>query len=178
MVSGIYIAFLVFLYFVFLSIYFTLERYYIILFALHLSFQTTCSRLAKSLFFRSNIVNHNVSCKKIKCKVNLCNVASAQYNYFWMITSKNCLKQIVNIIFLKNCFNFISTANFHRACAYLSLNFRTKKISFQGRSEGTSSVTFEVLIFNWQIYFVYLFIFNCLTLNINLFIINLFDVKF
>ena len=37
----------------------------------------------------------------------------------------------------------------------------------QGRSEGISSVAFEVLIINCQIYFINLFIFNCLTLNIN-----------
>ena len=47
----------------------------------------------------------------------------------------------------------------------------------QGRSEGTSSIAFEVLTINCQIYFINLFIFNCLTLNINLFIFNLFDVK-
>ena len=48
----------------------------------------------------------------------------------------------------------------------------------QGCSEGTSSVTFEVLIINCQICFINLFIFNCLTLNIKLFIFKLFDVKF
>ena len=47
----------------------------------------------------------------------------------------------------------------------------------QRRSEGTSSVTFEVLIVNYQIYLINLLIFNCFTLNINLFI-NLFYVKF
>ena len=50
-------------------------------------------------------------------------------------------------------------------------------ISHQGRSEGTSSVAFEVLIINCQIYLINLLIFNCLTLTINLFI-NLFYVKF
>ena len=40
---------------------------------------------------------------------------------------------------------------------------------FQGRSEGTSSVTFEVLIINCEIDFINLFIFNCLTSNVNLF---------
>ena len=48
----------------------------------------------------------------------------------------------------------------------------------QGRSEGTSSVAFEVLIINCQIYFINLFIFNCLALNIKLFIFKLCDVKF
>ena len=48
----------------------------------------------------------------------------------------------------------------------------------QGRSEGTSSVAFEILIINCQIYFINLFILNCLTLNIKLFIFKLFDVKF
>ena len=52
------------------------------------------------------------------------------------------------------------------------------KHTVQGRSEGTSSVAFEVLIMNCQIYFVSSFIFNYLTLNIKLFIFKLFDVKF
>ena len=42
----------------------------------------------------------------------------------------------------------------------------------QGRSEGTSSVAFEVLIIKWEIDFINLFIFNCLTSNVNLFIFN------
>ena len=47
-----------------------------------------------------------------------------------------------------------------------------------GRSEGTSSVSFGVLIINCYIYFINSFIFNCLTLNLKLFIFKLFDVKF
>ena len=38
--------------------------------------------------------------------------------------------------------------------------------SLQGRTEGTSSVVFEVLIINCQIYFIDLFLFNCSKLNI------------
>ena len=30
----------------------------------------------------SDLTNHNVFCKKIKCKVNLCNIASVQYSNF------------------------------------------------------------------------------------------------
>ena len=48
----------------------------------------------------------------------------------------------------------------------------------QGHSKGTSSVALEVLIINCQIYFINLFLFNCLALNIKLFIFKLFDVKF
>ena len=48
----------------------------------------------------------------------------------------------------------------------------------QGRSEGTSSLAFEVLKINCQIYFINLFIFNRLTLNIKMFVFKLFDVKF
>ena len=51
-------------------------------------------------------------------------------------------------------------------------------VAEQGRSEGTSSVAFEVLIINCQIYFINSFIFNCLTLNKKLFFFKLFDVKF
>ena len=47
------------------------------------------------------------------------------------------------------------------------------------RSEGTSSVAFELLIINCQIDFINLFIFNCLTSDIYKFVhIQLFDVKF
>ena len=42
----------------------------------------------------------------------------------------------------------------------------------QGRSEGTSSVAFEVLIIKSEIDFINLFIFNCLMSNINLFKFN------
>ena len=42
----------------------------------------------------------------------------------------------------------------------------------QGRSEGTSSLAFEVLIVKSEIDFVNLFIFNCLTSNISLFNFN------
>ena len=45
-------------------------------------------------------------------------------------------------------------------------------------SKGTSSVAFQVLIINCQIYSINFFIFNSLKLNINLFIFNLSDVKF
>ena len=44
--------------------------------------------------------------------------------------------------------------------------------SSQGRSEGASSVAFEVLIVKSEIDFINLFIFNCLTSNINLFIFS------
>ena len=44
--------------------------------------------------------------------------------------------------------------------------------SSQGRSEGASSVAFEVLIVKSEIDFINLFIFNCLKSNINLFIFN------
>ena len=44
----------------------------------------------------------------------------------------------------------------------------------QGRSEGTSSVTFEVLIIKSEKNFINLLIFNCFTSNINLFIHNCF----
>ena len=57
------------------------------------------------------------------------------------------------------------------------LNYIYKKLFIggrptQGRSEGTSSVAFEVLIIKSEIDFINLFIFNCLTSNINLFNFN------
>ena len=42
----------------------------------------------------------------------------------------------------------------------------------QGHSERTSSVAFEVLMIRSETDFIILFIFNCLTLNINLFNFN------
>ena len=42
----------------------------------------------------------------------------------------------------------------------------------QGRREGTSSATFEVLIINCETDFINLFVFNYLASNINLFIFN------
>ena len=56
--------------------------------------------------------------------------------------------------------------------------FKIIKLHTAGRSEGTSSVAFEVPIINCKILFINSFIFNCLTLNIKLFIFKLFDVKF
>ena len=62
--------------------------------------------------------------------------------------------------------------------------FRTLAYPEQGRRDGTSIVTFELLIMNCEIDFINLFIFNylasninllvfnCLALNINLFIFN------
>ena len=35
--------------------------------------------------------------KKVKCKKNLYNIASTQYHYLWMISSKNWLKRMANI---------------------------------------------------------------------------------
>ena len=63
-----------------------------------------------------------------------------------------------------------------QGCLFFMLLYNI--VAEQGRSEGTSSVAFEVLIINCQIYFINSFIFNCLTLNIKLFIFKLFDVKF
>ena len=47
----------------------------------------------------------------------------------------------------------------------------------QGGSEAISSVASELPIIRCQIYFINLFIFNYLTLNIKLFSFKLFDVK-
>ena len=45
-------------------------------------------------------------------------------------------------------------------------------MSFQGPSEGTWSVVFEVLIIKSEINFINLFTFNCLKSHVNLFIFN------
>ena len=61
---------------------------------------------------------------------------------------------------------------------WIAINGGNETDLSQECSEDTSSVAFEVLIINFQIYFINLFIFNCLTLNIKLFIFKLFEVKF
>ena len=61
---------------------------------------------------------------------------------------------------------------------YFVLLQKRDRLTCEGRSEGTSSVAFEVLIINCQIYYINSLIFNCLTLNIKLFIFKLSDVKF
>ena len=53
-----------------------------------------------------------------------------------------------------------------------------ENLTDQGRSMGNSSLASEVLIINYQIYFINLFVFSYLTLNIKLFIFKLFEVKF
>ena len=117
MIFLLYFTFLVFLYY---SICSTL------LFLNHL-LQVSCSH---SSIIHSDGKNHNVFCKKLKCEVNLYNWASVQDNYLRMIANKKRLKRVVSIFFKKNCFNFIFVASFHKACAYLCLNFWTKNINF------------------------------------------------
>ena len=67
---------------------------YITLFVLHCFFRTTCFRLAKTIVQLSILILRITMyfVKKIKCKVNMYNIASVQYNYLWMITSKSWLK--------------------------------------------------------------------------------------
>ena len=57
-------------------------------------FKPLAPRLAKPILQLS--IQIIVSCKKIKCRVNLCNIASVQYSHLLMITSKKWLKRIVN----------------------------------------------------------------------------------
>ena len=68
--------------------------------------------------------------------------------------------------------NFVSS---HFEFFSAILKFVQQRINRRGK--GTSSVAFEVLIINCKIYFINLFIFNCLTLNTKLLIFKLFDVK-
>ena len=74
--------------------YFTSLLYfsYIILCVLPFSFRTTHSRLAKKLT----------------------SIASAQYDYLWMIKNKNWSKRILKITFEKHCSHFIFFVSFHR----------------------------------------------------------------
>ena len=95
--------------------YFTLLLYfsYIILFL----YRSPPGHLKHSVI-HSDLKNLNVFSKKIKCKVNLCNIASLQYNYLGTITSNNWLKRIVNITYLKICSDFIFAASCHRTCFF------------------------------------------------------------
>ena len=76
----------------------------------------------------------------------MCNVASVQYNYFWIITSKTCLKRVVNIFFLNNCSNFIFAASFHWVCVYLCLDFRTQKLSFWPQLARHGNISFILIV--------------------------------
>ena len=107
--------------------YFTSLLYfsYIILFILHISFRTTCSRLAKTIV-QLSIQILKTDCQKIKCKVNLCNISK----FFLNDHKQELVKTDRKHHFWKICSNFIFFASFHRACVYLCLDFRTKKLSF------------------------------------------------
>ena len=122
-------------------------------------------------------------------------VHNLQANPYWLTTKNiNSLIFISTIIkfflffrpgFLKqekkrvcSIFIFYSAWLLYKMKPWISLHDFDTQSKTQGRSEGTSSVPFEVLIINCQIYFINLFIFNCLTLNIKLFIFKLFDVNF
>ena len=63
-----------------------------------------------------------------------------------------------------------TSGHFLYICIYQVLHVKKYKVilSLQGHREGTSSVALEVLIIICQIYFINLFIFNCLKLNIKI----------
>ena len=69
---------LVFLYHEFLTLLqfftFSYNILFILLFLLHAGYN-------HSSVVHSNLKNHYVFFKKIKCKLNICNVASVRYNY-------------------------------------------------------------------------------------------------
>ena len=67
--------------------------------------------------------------------------------------------------FLETIKSFCKNKSFF-TCQNITLENKGKLI--QGRSEGTSSVAFEVLIINCQIDFINLMICNCLKANTNL----------
>ena len=83
-----------------------------------------------SSVIHSDLKNYNVFCKRIKCKINLYNMANVHYNYFGKITSKNWLKLFVSITFKNFFFNFIFAVSFYRAYVHLCFNFRGKNLSF------------------------------------------------
>ena len=73
----------------------------------------------------SDLKNNNVFCKKIKCKFNLCNIASVQYSYLWMITSKSWLKRNENVF--KKLFQFHFHCFFSLSLCLSSSRFPNKK---------------------------------------------------
>ena len=81
---------------------------------------------------------------------------------------------LVNIMSLFFSINqlFKSSYSHFYFLSFHSFPFVKHFLRDQGRSDSTSSVTFEVLIINCHIEFINLFIFNCLKSNINLFIFN------
>ena len=74
----VYMMFLVFLYHEFLTLLHFFTFSYNILFVLLFLLQVSYNH---SSVVHSNLKNHNLFFKKIKCKLNICNVASVRYNY-------------------------------------------------------------------------------------------------
>ena len=82
----------------------------------------------------------------------------------------DCLVQCDFILF---SFNLTSTTQIYLLKQVAELSYTTHPmIKIQRCSEGTSSVAFRVLTINFQTYFISFLIFNSLTSDRNLFILN------
>ena len=80
-------------------------------------------------------------------KVKLCNmVAGVQYNYLWMITSKNWLKRSVNINLKKKLLQFhLCRSLWQSLCLSLS-RFPNKKISFWPQQVRRENISFIPIV--------------------------------
>ena len=123
--------------------------------SLYLGLMITNSILSLSYF--SNIILFSI--------FDLCCCYSLFFHskYFWlMITMRSSFPLLCQRIILITLPPPTQHLNF---CCYIPSN-----VTARGNREDTSSVAFEVLIINYQIDFINLSIFYCLTSNINLFI--------
>ena len=103
----------------------------------------------------------------------------AIYYTFLAFSVLHCSTVFALIIFLVPFHPYILYQNFVRShFEFFSAILKFVQQRIKRRGKGTSSVAFEVLIINCQIYFINLFIFNCLKLNVKLLIFKLPDVKF
>ena len=81
MVGRIYITFLLFLYYYFLTLLHFFTFLCMILFFYTFLYKPLAPVSQNhSSVVHSDLKNHNVFCKKINCKGNFCNIASVQYN--------------------------------------------------------------------------------------------------
>ena len=111
-------------------IYITFLVFFIVIFLLYfISFFFSCHSIRSALFFTKHLLQlAKINLKLLKCKVNLCNIASVQYGYLWMIASKNWLKRIIKITFLKKLFWFYLRRFLSQSLCFSLSWFPNKKI--------------------------------------------------
>ena len=80
----------------------------------------------QSLVIHSDLIKHNVFCKKIKCSINVNNMANV---HNLLVVYKNWLKWVVNVDFKTTCSHFIFVTSLPTNCVDCGLDHQTKKLS-------------------------------------------------